>query len=312
MNKNFLFFTVGQTQNSNVESSDFKKYVGVGTARVLAVNPTKAELKELAGYEPKEEPVYTGTQEVDGKNVPYVRVAFLLKVDPEDNNGAEFTYTLNYFIRKQYRKGTQSGKYQVVDNYANFAWGDEETVKNNKPILYSNGPAKIIGNYMPVYVGYPALLNFIKEYLCVGSTGETNGFDYINGSWVEKTGDKLEACVIGFTKEEIDAWFNGNVSAIKEAIAYQPTNKVKGVFGVRTNSENGNEYQDMYPRVVRNKKNANITAIENEINDSRNNGGLNNRVYEFTPIHEYVVTPTDLTEDTGNPFDAPMSADPWA
>lgn len=306
-NNNFLFFTIGKVQDSNVESKSFKKYVGVGNAKVLAVNPTKAELKELAGYEPQEEPVYTGVQEVDGKNLPYVRVTFLVKVEPEANNGAEFTHQLSFFVRKQYNKGSQSGKYEVYDDYGNTAWGEEDVVKNNKQIMYANGPASIIGSYRPAYIGFTALVDFLRKL-----AGVPNSMDYQNGTYIPKTGKELEESKFNFTDEEIEGLFKGNVSFLKEIVELTSKNTVKAVFGVRTNPENGNEYQDMYAKVMRGNA-FNTDSLVKEITAAQNRGGLNNRVFEFTPIHEYVVTPTDVSNTSELPFgDAGTITDPWS
>lgn len=306
---NFLFFTIGKVGDSNTEAKSFKKYVGIGNAKVLAVNPTKAELKELAGYEPQEEPAYIGVQEVEGKSIPYARITFLMKVEPENNNGAEFTHQLSFFIRKQYNKGSQSGKYEVYDDYGNTAWGEEEVVKAHKQIMYANGPANIIGDYQPAYIGYTALVDFLRKLAAI-----PNSMNYANGTFTPKTGQDLADSALAFSKEEIEGFFKGNVTPLKEIVAMSATNTVKGVFGVRTNPENGNEFQDMYSKVLRGNA-YNTDSLVKEITETQNRGGLNNRVFEFTPIHEYVVTPTDMSvapavED--DPFAGSTVADPWS
>ena len=165
---------------ASVEAAENKKYIGVGTVSVLAVNPNKAQIKELMGYEPQEEPVYTGTQDIDGKKVNYARIDFIVKVDSE-KHGIDYVGRMTYFIRNQYRKGSQSGKYLVLDNYNNSAWATEDVIKSKGQVMYSNGPAKLIGEYRPAYVGEWELTNFIRQYLVIGNGGDTNGYDYING-----------------------------------------------------------------------------------------------------------------------------------
>ena len=66
--KNVLMMAVSKG-NVSTEAVEIKKYVGIGAVTVIGVNPTKAEIKELMGYEPKEEPTYVGTSEIDGKQV---------------------------------------------------------------------------------------------------------------------------------------------------------------------------------------------------------------------------------------------------
>lgn len=328
LNTLFMAFAKG---NVSVEAgeSTYKKYVGVSNVRVLCVNPTKNEIKKYTGYEPKEEPVYTGVQQVDGKDVPYARVTFLLQTVAEKNGGIDTTYQLNYFIRNQYRKSTNSGTFQVIDNYTNTAWADEATIKAGAPITYNKKDgsgtveASIIGKYRPVYVGEVALTNFIKEYLNIGKMPtvgvnkntnareirEDNGYEWINGTRVPMSNDKLAECECTFTADEIQAMFKGDFSAVKNAIELQPKNEVKAVFGIRTNEDR--EYQEVYSRVIRTRS-SNVDVIQVDIENAKNNGGLNGREYSFEPIHEYVVTPSDVSANTANPFDAAVAADPWA
>ena len=310
--KNILMMAVARGQQST-EATEVKKYIGIGSVKVLAVNPTKAQIKELMGYEPQEEPKYVGTQEVDGKQINYARVDFIVQTD-EEKTGIKYTGRVTYFIRNQYRRGSQSGKYQVIDNFNNTAWATEDTIKAKEQVMYSNGPAKIIGEYRPAYVGEWALMNFIRQYLVIGSAGETNGYDYINGTWVEKTGDALKDCECSFTVDEIQKMFKGDFSAVKDAIALQPTNKVKVLFGVRTTDE-GREYQDIYPDYVLRNSATSYSKLQEKVEDAKANGGLSNRIYEFCDLKEYKVEATDFsnTPETGDPFlnAANTDATPW-
>jgi hypothetical protein len=311
--KNFLFLIA--PGNKSTEAVEIKKYIGVGSVSVLAVNPNKAQIKELMGYEPQEEPVYTGVQEVDGKQVNYARVDFIVKVDSE-KHGIDYVGRMTYFIRNQYRKGSQSGKYLVLDAYNNSAWATEDTIKNKGQVMYSNGPAKIIGAYRPAYNGEYELTNFIRQYLVIGSAGDTNGFDYINGTWVEKTGDALKECECSFSAEEIQKMFKGDFSAIKDAIALQPNNKVKVLFGVR-NTDDGKEYQDIYTATVLRNSATSYSKLQEKVEEVKNNGGLSNRTYEFCELKEYKPTPTDFGSEVNNANNDPFAnaasndASPW-
>lgn len=308
--KNILFMAIAKG-NKSTEAADIKRYVGVGAVSVLAVNPNKAQIKELMGYEPQEEPTYVGTQDIDGKPVNYARVDFIVKVD-SDKYGIDYVGRMTYFIRNQYRKGSASGKYMVLDNYNNSAWATEETIKNKEQVMYSNGPAKLIGEYRPAYVGEYELTNFIRQYMVIGNAGETNGYDYINGSWVEKTGDALKECECSFTPEEIQRMFKGDFSAIKDAIAMQPTNKVKVLFGVRT-ADDGKDYQDIYTGYILRNNSTSVTKLQEKVEEAKNNGGLANRYYEFCNLKEYKVEPTDLSEEAPEsaPFGPSTEKTPW-
>jgi len=303
INKNVLFMAVAKG-NASTEGAVIKRYIGIAPCKIVAINPTKAQIKDLMGYEPTEEPAYTGVQEVDGKQVAYARVSVIIRTDAE-KCGIDTTQRMDFFIRNQYRQGSQSGKYQVLDAYNNYAWGTEEAIKAKEQIVYSNGPAKLIGAYRPAYFGEWELMNLIRQYLCIGSSGETNGFDYINGTWVEKKGDELKDCECSFSVEEIQKMFKGDFSPVKEAIDLQPNNTIKVLFGIRT-ADDGKEYQDVYVRTVLRNNATSVAKLQKEIEDAQNAGGLTNRIYEFCDIKEYTPTPTNFNNA------APAEADPFA
>lgn len=294
--KNFLMMAVAKGSKST-EATEIKKFIGIAPCCVLAVNPTKAEIKNLMGFEPKEEPVYTGVQEIDGKPINYARITFVIKTDAE-KCGIDTTQMMTFFIRNQYRKSSQSGKYQVEDEFGRTAWATEDVIKAKGKIYYKDGAmeANITTNYRPAFVGEEELTNFIKAYLNI-----PNPANYVNGTWIMKTGDELSECECRL--DEIDNYFKGNFKEIKDAIALQPTNKVKVLFGIRT-ADDGREYQDVYNRTVLKNSSTNITALQKEIEDSKNSGGLQNRIYEFCDLKEYKVEATDFNN-------VPVADDPF-
>ena len=48
MKKNYLsFLAIGKTEESKEAGESFKRYVGLASSHVIAVNPTKKELSEI-------------------------------------------------------------------------------------------------------------------------------------------------------------------------------------------------------------------------------------------------------------------------
>ena len=308
MKEDFSFMAFAQGVNSLEEENNKKKYIGIGTIKVLCVNPTKAQLKEYMHYEPQEEPVYTGSREINGRDVKYARITFIVQTNPDKNNGIKYTSQLTYFIRDQYVVGQNSGKYQVIDAYGNTAWTDEQTIIKCSKIQYNKTDgsgvvdASIIGKYRPVYTGEVALIRFIREYLGIGKMPyvraskhdimEDNGFEWKDGVKVPMDSNALRNCECSFDKTAITAMFNGDFSAVRQILDYQPNNEVKAAFGIRIDSNSGVEYQDIYPRVIR-AKSKNVDVIEVDYNDSVSRTP-SNKFYEFTPLHEYKVEATDF------------------
>lgn len=282
--------------NISTDATESPKYVGVGVCKVIGFNPTKAQYKELLGYEPNNEPAYVGVQEVQGKNIPFARISFVVKTIPELSNDIETTQLLTFFIRNQYRVGSQSGKFQVIDEYGRTAWADKATIDAHAQIMYSNGPAQISQNYRPLYVGEEALTTFIKALVNIPDPAT-----YQNGAWVMKSSEELKECYCRL--DDIPNYFKGNFKEIKDTLALRPDNKIKVVFGIRT-TDSGQEYQDLYNEMVLKSSSNNITKIQKEIEDRQANGALSNRYYEYTPLHEYKVEPTDVSTpaQTDDPF----------
>ena len=107
----------------------------------------------------------------------------------------------------------------------------------------------------------------------------------------------------------------GNFSCIKSAIALQPTNKIKVLFGVRT-ADDGREYQDIYTNTVLRNNSNSVAKLQSEIEEAKNNGGLSNRTYEFCDLKEYVVEATNFNEapaapDPFTPNENPTGPTPW-
>ena len=98
----FMAFSKG---NVSSEGNSAKRYVGVGSVFVLAVNPNKAELEKLYNTQLENDPEYLGEVEVgeDKYKVQNVRLDFIVKTDAEKCGGIEFTTKVAFFIRKEYR-----------------------------------------------------------------------------------------------------------------------------------------------------------------------------------------------------------------
>lgn len=301
MKKSNHIFMAFATGSESTEAVEFKKYIGLGGAFIKAVNPTKAELEKLYGRDMQNEPEYLS--EKDG--VKSIRITFVCQFDPQTNNGIDEFVNVSFFLKNEQRKGSQSGKIQIIDKYGRTAWADPDVVAAKGIPQYSNGPAKIDANYRPAYVGEEELISFLKTYL-----GIENIDIYKDNTWV--TNPKPENCEAAL--EQIAQYFSGNVQELKSIIGLQPNNKIKILVGVRT-TEDGRSYPDVFTRAFL-KNNSNATKyLKNEVEQVQGNGGYANSEFlvngEIVPLQEYVVTPTNFKQEDA-PFEAPSNAQtPW-
>ena len=298
------FLAIGKTQESK-ETQEFKRYVGLASSYVLAVNPTKKELDELRGFDSQNEPEYIK----DGDNGKEAHINFLVKTDPESNNGIEVMTQLMFTLRPTPAYNKDESKVQVIDGYGNTTWANTEDAKAGKKLLSANGAElKIDTKYRMACVGEADLVGFLKKYLCIG-----DAFNYVNGSWILK--DNANECI--FALEHIKDYFKGDFKELKEALALQPNNKVKLLYGVRT-TDDGKQYQTVASRedlILHNNAGSNaITKLATRLAEMKSNGSFANTDFRVQELAEYDVQPTNLeqpasgnkgSEDTSSSSDMP-------
>ena len=304
MNKNnYCFLVIGKTQESKESTEGFKRYVGVGSTFVKGVQPSKKEIDEFFGFESQADPEYVK----DTDNGKEAHIHFLLQTDPDTNNGIELKTRAMFILRQQPAYNKDQTKVQVIDQYGNSTWANTEDAKAGKKLVSSNGaPFKIDDKYRMACVGEVDLVTFIKKYL-----GVEDVFNYVNGAWVKKDNPEQYA----FALEHIKDYFNGNFSELKEALALQPNNKVKLLYGVRTKDDK--QYQSVCTRgelVLHNSAGVNaLQKLEKKLANAKASGSFQNIEYRVCELQEYSVEPTNLDKpaDSGLPFDAPSNDMPW-
>lgn len=306
INNSYVFLAIGKTQEST-ETQEFKKYVGVGSSFVVAVNPTKKEFEDIIGHEVANDPEYV----VDTDNGKEARIKFVVKTDPNTCNGVEIINQMMFTLRNAPAYNKDQTKVQVIDKYGNSTWANTEDAKAGKKLFSTTGKElKIDSSYRIACVGEPDLIGFLKAYLCVG-----DAFHYVNGSWVKK--DNADDFLFGL--EHIKDYFSGDFSEIKEAIALQPNNKVKLLYGVRTTDE-GKQYQTIATRngmILHNSAGSKaLEKLEKDLANAKNNGSYASTDFRVQELSEYSVEPTNFssaptTTTGGQGSEVSMGDMPW-
>lgn len=302
MNKNNVFFAFGKAVETK-ETTAIKRYIGVAPVQIVAVNPTKTELENIYNTTLEKEPEYLGSTEKNGKNIPQIRIDFVVKTNPEKSNGIEMITKMAFFVKKSYMTNKDDTKIKVIDKYGRTAWVTKEEYQNKLIPMTQNGPARIDNGYRPCYVGEEELLKFIKNYLGINDVDE-----YVDKVWRMRANPQdYEA---GFSN--IEKWFGGDISEIKSAIAMMPNNYVKVLFGVR-HTDDGKEYQDTFNRATLKYNARKNTPIEKALNDAKQNGAYPNTDFEICELKEYNPTPTNLATPAVSDDDLPFGNEnsPW-
>ena len=284
----YSFLVIGSTNNSTeAGQSSFKRYKGVGSSFVLAVCPSKAELEKLENREIANAPEYVVTDD-QGKRVD---LTFIVKLDPEVHDGADSVNRAMITLRNAPAYNRDQTKVQVIDKYGNFCWANVADAKAHKKLYNGNGTeAKIDAGYRVAKVGECALIDFLKNYLNI-----PEAFQYLNGTWSKKP--EAEAAKGEIVLEHWDDFFKGDFSELRDAIALQPNNKVKLLYGVRTTDDN-KQYQSICMREqFTMKNNAGIKGydrVEKQLIEAKNRGSFSNVDYEVKELAEYTVEATPI------------------
>ena len=217
------------------------------------------------------------------------------------------------FIRKEYRFNKDKTKVQVIDKYGRTAWVTKEQAQNHEIPVYNNGkPANIDKDYRPAYVGEEDITNFLKLFLGIPNPEK----------WVknEETGrrevvglvDNPQDCECRL--ENIEDYFKGKFTELKDAINMMPNNKIKVLFGVRTTDE-GKQYQDVYTRKFLSNAVSVYDKLAEDVQSAKDNGAYPNTEFVIADLQEYTVNATNFNNTNNNngdmPFDgeAPSSTD---
>lgn len=304
MNKGYLFMAVAKGKEST--EGDFKRYIGVAPCYIKGINPNKAQLEEIYERPQEKEPEYVGEVEVtEGNNkVKYanVRLSFLALPDPEKVHIELKPISTTLFLQNRYRYNRDQTKVQVIDKYGRTAWVTIEQAKNHEIPMYSNGPANLDKDYRPAYVGEEELTNFLIAYLNIPSVMRYNNTEK---KWYMVEHPEDSECRL----DHIADYFKGNFSELREALALQPANKVKILFGIRTDNE-GRQYQTAFTQMFLKNSVSDYSKLDAAVQERKNAGAYSTTEFEATDFHEYSVKSTTLTDNKeADPFATPAS--PW-
>ena len=294
---NKLFMAVAKGRSTDV--TEIKRYIGVAPVFINAVNPSKKELESLYNTTVDNEPKYLGEVEVNEKKIPNVRIDFIVTTDEKAVN-VGLRSRVSFFIRNEYRYNRDKTKEQVIDKYGRTAWVTIEQAKNHEIPIYSNGPANLDKDYRPIYYGEEQLTEFIKAYLGIPPV-----MKYVNDTWVIT--EHPEECEVRLDK--IADYFKNDFSELKEIITYQPNNKVRVLFGVRTTDDN-KMYQSVFTELFLKNSNTDYTKLAKVVKERKEAGAYATTEFEVCDLKEYVVKPTELPASAPVDDDLPMG-NPW-
>lgn len=302
--KGNLFMAIAKGKEST--ENDFKRYIGVAPCFIKRLNPTKAEIEAIYGNTLEKAPEYVGEVEVtDGDTkvkYPNVRLSFLALPDQEKTGIELKPISVTLFLQKRFKYNRDKTKVQVIDKYGRTAWVTIDQCKNHEIPMYSNGPANLDKDYRPAYVGEEELTNFLIAYLNIPSVMRYNQAEK---KWYMVDNPQDSECRL----DHIEDYFKGDFSELRSALALQPTNKVKILFGIRTDAE-GRQYQSAFTQMFLRNNVSDYSKLDAAVQERKNAGAYSTTEFETTDFHEYSVKSTTLQDNTAeDPFASNSS--PW-
>jgi hypothetical protein len=283
----FMAFGVAK----NTDAVPIKRFIGVAPVSVIAVNPTLDELKKIYNSDKiQKSPEYIRETEVNGKKYPQILIDFVVKSDAE-KCGCDFTTRVGFFITNCFHYNKDNTKVEVINKYGETTWIPVDVAKTGS---IPENQKWFEGPYRPVYQGEEQLTQFIKAFLGIPVKSYKNA----KGEVVEIEKKSDAECQF----EDVQKFFKGDITEIKNAIAMAPDHKVKVMFGVKTAADN-NQYQAAYTHMFL-KNNINpdksthiYTKLDKDCVDRQAAGSYQNTEFSAAPVREYDVTATDFKGD---------------
>ena len=279
------------------EAQEFKRFIGVCPVTIKAVNPNKTELSQLFNNNVENEPEYVQDKEdFNGQSYKNVRINLVLEPVQKAIGFEMPLITFNVFLTNQYKQGSASGKYQIIDKYGRTAWATKEEINAGQIPMYASGPANIDKDYRVAYVGEEELTYFTKTFL---SIPDIMIWDNNLQKMVPNTQDSASDCECRYDKADLEKLFKGDFSVIKETLGLQPNNVIKVCLGIRRDENTGRLYQVVYTKVFMHNNQSSTKRLAKSIQEDAaytlNAGRSINVEYSTDKVHEYVVEPTTFT-----------------
>jgi hypothetical protein len=250
--------SIGGKKRESIQLPEFKKKVGLFEARVLAINPTAEEFKDILNIELKEDSRaadYLGTTD-EGKTK--------LRVDVwlEDIKSKE-KFKLVFFLENKEKENKDGTKKQYINSIGTTSWADDP---NNLPEWFASR------DYRVAFQGEEDLYNFLRTWL--------GNLDYRDAE----------------TTLQID-WkklMKGNVKDMKDQIGGELATTFVALATIKTvvKDEETKEYQGVYNKAFLPAYSLKNFRLIDYSDDKLLQGLRNKKTRDLKPHERFVVNVT--------------------
>ena len=209
---------IGGQVRERKETQEFPKKVGLFEGRVVAINPTVEQFKDILGIELAEDSKATEYLGERDDNTTLRVSVWLQDVKSEQN------FNVNFFLEDKERENKDKTKYQYINNLGTTTWAASE----DELPQWFKGTSDNPRDYRIAYVGEEELYDFLRNWL--------SKFDFSHKD-AEFTLDWKKL-------------MKGNVKEISSQVGGEYSDNVVAMATIVTREKDGEskEYQGIYNR----------------------------------------------------------------
>lgn len=209
-------------QNQAEIAPQFSRFVGMANLKVVAVNPTAAEIKQLFGRDMEKEPNYWDAATQQRKLVFYLEGDELAVRADKSTAQLKINATHTIFLKNEVEPNKNKDKFVYIDKFGKHLFMSEATSKA-LPENYKMDQASV----RPAFKGEGDLIYFLKA---LAAPANDQPFFVSN----------LNTTIV-----------NGDVSVIRQLLATckQYGNTIRALLGIRT-AQDGKKYQTIYRKCI--------------------------------------------------------------
>lgn len=257
------------------------RYIGIGTFKLLCLNPNKDTINKMLGTNLDKEPEY---KSIDDNGNKQIRIDMYFEHVTEDET-LKYIHKVAFFLKDGKIISKDGSKIKVINNYGNTTFLPITNFENNtvpENMSWYATPYKIC------YNGQEELINFLIAYFAIPSLQYK---DNTTGEY--KIIDKPENAEMFL--EDIEAIINGDLTELKTLQDFD--NKIKILVGIKKTEDN-KVYQDTFIQHFIKVNTTNTNFLETKVTEAKNNSRYPNTEFEFTELHKYVNESTQPNINT--------------
>lgn len=248
-------------ESSKAVVKEGKLFTGLTGLKVVAINPTKAQLEGL-GYKPQDEPNYLTDELDEGVTIKKARIDFHLEGKAIEE-GESMRAKIAFFIENKARINKDGDRGEWINDLGRTAWGNTEVAPSDFK-WFDQSTARAC------QVGEGDLHQFLINWLNISPNDEAK-------------------------MENFEALFDGNYAELNAMIQGNPNNEIRVLLTVRDG-----KYQSVYNRLFDRITNKRTSYWESHIKKQTLSGYPPKDDFQGSFLFQEWTEPTMISDPGGS------------